>query len=128
MNNMVNYHIQICTIQYISAKMPEIHSYLKSYGWNKQDYAFFICHAYDEVSQCLGECMLMLCPSGEIYFLQPEGDSYSRVTVTNQCVIDNTVMVLQQEVNSRHPYLKQVLETYLASTGKGSTSSYQPLF
>lgn len=127
MNNNNN-DVRLLPIQRIYATMPAIHNYLKSKGYNTIRYAYFSYIESDRRSESTKERVLMLWPAGGIYSLEPEGDSYRQEKITDQQVIDAVVTIFRQEVKGKHPYLKPVLEFYMASNARERSNSPMELF
>lgn len=91
------------TIQYISAKYPLVHRYLRGIGYNKQENFFFVDNT--------GTIVYMLTQRAILYKVYEHGEE-PRLSHTNNIVLlSAAINQARKAVASKHFYLKSALES-----------------
>ncbi|MCM1139320.1 MAG: hypothetical protein NC453_12190 [Muribaculum sp.] len=91
------------TIQYISAKYPVVHKYLKSIGYNKQENFFFIDNT--------GMVVYMLTQQARLYKIYQWCNEPGMESLNNNVLMSAAINQARKEVAENHPYLKAGLES-----------------
>lgn len=91
------------TIQFISAKYPVVHQYLKGIGYNKEENFFFIDDS--------GMIVYMLTQQARLYKVFEWGKEPRMELLNNNVLLSGAINQARIGVAFGHPYLKPALES-----------------
>lgn len=107
----INYDMtKFRTVQYISAKFPEFHSYLKQNGYSNHDSIFI--EIPPELNDNYKTSFLMLRKNGTAFLIPLESADFKLIPIRKWDFLVANVFQIHNEINENHPYLVETLSRF----------------